>query len=136
MKLTKLMLSAFAAAVALVACNKVETDPVPQSTSMKSVKISLENVIMTKGEAGDKIKAGDAIQVNNFKLFLTDFTEAFLFILILNNSSVNKYSFASYKRSPMEFCGRPMISAAIPDLKQNPSPTEHADTKYGNTAGI
>ena len=30
---------------------------------------------MTKGEAGDKIKAGDAIQVNNFKLFLTDFTD-------------------------------------------------------------
>ena len=72
MKLTKLMLSAFAAALALVACNKVETDPVPQNTSLKSVKISLENVIMTKGEAGDKIKAGDAIQVNNFKIFLTD----------------------------------------------------------------
>ena len=72
MKLSKLMLSAFAAAVALVACNKVESDPVPVNTSLKSVKISLENVIMTKGEAGDKIKAGDAIQVSNFKIFLTD----------------------------------------------------------------
>lgn len=72
MKLSKLMLSAFAAAVTLVACNKVESDPVPVNTSLKSVKISLENVIMTKAEAGDKIKAGDAIQVNNFKIFLTD----------------------------------------------------------------
>ena len=72
MKLSKLMLSAFAAAVALVACNKIDTDNLPESTIMKSVKISLENVIMTKAEAGDKINAGDAIQVNNFKIFLTD----------------------------------------------------------------
>ena len=71
MKLTKLMLSAFAAAVALVACNKVETD-VPENTNLKSVKLSLENVIMTKGLAGDKIKAGDAVMVNNFKIILTD----------------------------------------------------------------
>ena len=72
MKLSKLMLSAFAAAVAMVACNKIETDNLPESTTMKSVKVSLENVIMTKAEAGDKINAGDAIQVNNFKIFLTD----------------------------------------------------------------
>lgn len=71
MKLTKLMLSAFAAAVALVACNKVETD-VPENTNLKSVKLSLENVIMTKGLAGDKIEAGDAVMVNNFKIILTD----------------------------------------------------------------
>lgn len=71
MKLTRLMLSAFAAAVALVACNKVETD-VPENTNLKSVKLSLENVIMTKGLAGDKIKAGDAVMVNNFKIILTD----------------------------------------------------------------
>lgn len=72
MKLSKLMLSAFAAAVAMVACNKIETDNLPESTTMKSVKVSLENVIMTKAEAGEKINAGDAIQVNNFKIFLTD----------------------------------------------------------------
>ena len=71
MKLTRLMLSAFAAAVVLVACNKVETD-VPENTNLKSVKLSLENVIMTKGLAGDKIKAGDAVMVNNFKIILTD----------------------------------------------------------------
>ena len=71
MKLTKLMLSALAAAVAMVACNKVETD-VPENSSLKSVKLSLENVIMTKGAAGDKINAGDPVQVNNFKIILTD----------------------------------------------------------------
>jgi hypothetical protein len=53
-----------------------------------------------------------------------------------NSSSVSRYSFASYKRSPMELAGRPIISAAIPDLKQKPRPTEQADTKYGITAGI
>lgn len=47
MKLSKLMLSAFAAAVAMVACNKVETD-VPENTSLKTVKLSFENVIMTR----------------------------------------------------------------------------------------
>ena len=71
MKLTKLMLSAFAAAVALVACNKVETD-VPESTALKSVKLELQNIIMTKGLAGDKIEAGDPVVVNNFKIILTD----------------------------------------------------------------
>lgn len=71
MKLSKLMLSAFAAAVAMVACNKVETD-IPENTALKSVKISFDNVIMTKGDAGNKINAGDPVQVNNFKIILTD----------------------------------------------------------------
>ncbi len=71
MKLTKLMLSAFAAAVAMVACNKVEVD-VPESTALKTVNLSLENVIMTKGPAGDKIKANDPVKVNNFKIIITD----------------------------------------------------------------
>ncbi len=71
MKLSKLMLSAFAAAVTLVACNKIETEG-PENTSLKTVKISFDNVIMTKGAAGDKIKAGDPVQVNDFKIVLTD----------------------------------------------------------------
>lgn len=73
MKLSRLMLSAFAAAVALVACNKVETD-VPENTSLKTVKLSLENVILTKGTAGEKISAGDPVKVNNFKIILTNST--------------------------------------------------------------
>ena len=71
MKLTKLMLSAFAAAAALVACNKIDSD-IPENTSLKSVKLSFENVIMTKGPAGNKIEAGDPVVVNNFKIILTD----------------------------------------------------------------
>lgn len=70
MKLTKLMLSACVAALTLVSCNKQDT--VPVSTNLKTVKISLDNVIMTKGLAGEKIEAGDAVKVNNFKIFLTD----------------------------------------------------------------
>ena len=47
MKLTKLMLSACVAALALVACNKEETAPV--DGNLKTVQLSLENIIMTKG---------------------------------------------------------------------------------------
>lgn len=72
MKTTKLMLSACIAAFALVSCNKQDTTPV--STNLKSVVISLDNIIMTKGDAGNKISAGDAVKVNNFKIFLTDAT--------------------------------------------------------------
>ena len=74
MKITKLMLSAFVAAFALVACNKDETTP--ENTSLKTVSISLENIITTNGPAGDKIQP-DAngkmpVNVNNIKIFLTD----------------------------------------------------------------
>jgi hypothetical protein len=65
------MLSACVAALALVACNKEEAGPqVPNR--LKTVEISLENFVLTKGEAGEKIKAGDAVIVNDFKIFLTD----------------------------------------------------------------
>lgn len=70
MKLSKLMLSASIAAVALVACNKQDTTP--EVNRLKTVEISLENVLISKGLAGDKINAGDAVQVNDFKVFLTD----------------------------------------------------------------
>lgn len=68
------MLSALVAAAALVSCNKEETTPV--DGNLKTVTLSLENVIMTKG-LGEPI-APDAdgkmppVQVNNFKVFLTD----------------------------------------------------------------
>lgn len=70
MKLSKLMLSASIAALALVACNKQDTTP--EVNRLKTVEISLENVLISKGLAGDKINAGDAVQVNDFKVFLTD----------------------------------------------------------------
>jgi len=64
------MLSASIAALALVACNKQDTTP--EVNRLKTVEISLENVLISKGLAGDKINAGDAVQVNDFKVFLTD----------------------------------------------------------------
>ena len=75
MKITKLMLSAFVAAMALVSCNKEAHTP--EDSSLKTVEISLKNIIMTKGLAGDPIKPGadgkmPPVQVNNFKVFLTD----------------------------------------------------------------
>ena len=71
MKITKLMLSACVAALAMVSCNKVEPDVI-ENTSLKSVKLSFENAIMTKGAAGEKISAGSQVQMNDFKIFLTD----------------------------------------------------------------
>jgi hypothetical protein len=71
MKLTKLMLSASLAAFALVSCNKEEATP-QVASRLKTVEISLENFTLTKGEAGNKIKSGDAVIVNDFKIFLTD----------------------------------------------------------------
>ena len=71
MKLTKLMLSASVAALALVACNK--QDATTQGpTRLKIVEVSLENVALTKGLAGNKIESGDAVKLNDFKIFLTD----------------------------------------------------------------
>ena len=70
MKLTKLMLSASVAALALVSCNKQDTTP--EANRLKTVEISLENVALTKGLAGDKIENGDAVKLNDFKIFLTD----------------------------------------------------------------
>lgn len=72
MKITKLMLSALAAAAVLVSCNKEDLDPSVKGTGMKSVSISLENIVMTKGDAVKKISDGQAVDVSNFKVFLTD----------------------------------------------------------------
>lgn len=70
MKLSKLMLSASIAAIALVSCNKQDTTP--ESKRLRSVDISIENIVITKAAAGDKINAGDAVVVNDFQIFLTD----------------------------------------------------------------
>lgn len=74
MKTTKLMLSAFAAVLAMVSCNKQDTTPEMGSRTLKSVEVSLENVIMTKSSyaAADAVKDGYAIEVNDFQIFLLD----------------------------------------------------------------
>lgn len=65
------MLSASVAALALVSCNKQDTAP-EAPKRLKIVEISIENVALTKGLAGPKIEAGDAVVLNDFKIFLTD----------------------------------------------------------------
>ena len=50
MKLTKLMLSASVAVLALVACNKQDATP-EGPKRLKTVEVSLENVALTKGLA-------------------------------------------------------------------------------------
>ena len=72
MKLTKLMLSASIAALALVSCNKQDTTPTPTSNRLKSIEISLENVVFTKGLAGNPVSHNQKITVKNFQIFLTD----------------------------------------------------------------
>ena len=71
MKLTKLMLSASVAVLAVVACNKQDATP-EGPKRLKTVEVSLENVALTKALAGNKIESGDAVKLNDFKIFLTD----------------------------------------------------------------
>ena len=72
MKLTKLMLSASIAALALVSCNKQDTTPQTDS-SLKTVEISLEDLLYTKAES-NFIENGTKVNLNDFKIFLTDGT--------------------------------------------------------------
>ena len=71
MNFSKIMLSASIAAMALVSCNKQDTTP-EMPTRLKTVEISLENIALTKGLAGNKIESGDPVVLNDFKIFLTD----------------------------------------------------------------
>ena len=71
MKLTKLMLSASVAVVAMVACNKQDATP-EGPKRLKTVEVSLANAALTKSLAGNKIHSGDAVKLNDFKIFLTD----------------------------------------------------------------
>ena len=72
MKLTRLMLSASIAVLALVSCNKNDVTPEVGGNSPKTVEISFENIVLTKGAAGDKINHNSPVKVNNLKIFLTD----------------------------------------------------------------
>ena len=52
-----------------------------------------------------------------------------------NNSSVIRYNFDLYNSLPIDWKGSPIISAAIPALKQKPSPILQADIKPLTNAG-
>ena len=77
MKATKLMLSACVAVLALVSCNKVETDEI-QKGSLKSVELSLSNVqFVTKAAGGAEITDGQSVMVSSFQVFFTDGTNVY-----------------------------------------------------------
>lgn len=89
MKITKLMLSAFVAAAALVSCNKENHSP-EIDNDLKTINLSIGNMIMTKGLAGDKINPGDVVQVNDFQVFLTEASGTHLYnddVMTLNGDS-------------------------------------------------
>ena len=67
MKLTKLMLSACVAALALVSCNKEEGPSV--DNDFKSVKIEIGNLFLTKS-AGEAIPTGTPVTLNDFRIYL------------------------------------------------------------------
>ena len=69
MKLTKLMLSACVAALALVSCNKEEGPSV--KSNYKSVEIEINNLFMTKSQGG-MIADGTPVVLNDVRIYLTD----------------------------------------------------------------
>lgn len=73
MKTRNFLLTACMAVLALVACNKNDDNHVANNR-LKSVEISLENVLLsqTRGLAGDKIEDGTPVTVTDFQVFLTD----------------------------------------------------------------
>ena len=73
MKRINYMLSALAAVLAIASCNKMDSAP-DAPKRLKTVEVSLENAALTKGLAGNKIEAGDAVIINNLKIFFTDET--------------------------------------------------------------
>ena len=68
MKRINYMMSALAAVLAIASCNKMDTAP-DAPKRLKTVEVSLENAALTKGLAGDKIESGDAVIINDLKIF-------------------------------------------------------------------
>ena len=94
MKLANLMLSASVAALILVSCNKQDAAP-EAPKRLKTVEVSLENVALTKGLAGPKIEAGDAVILKDFKIFLTDASGNEYTAKVANGSSEAKTYWSS-----------------------------------------
>ena len=64
-----MMVSACLAALAFTACQQPDEVITPTS-KMKSIDVSLNNAVISRGDAGTKIEAGKAINVNSLKIFL------------------------------------------------------------------
>ena len=72
MKRTTIILSAFVAVLALVSCNKQDTTP--EVTSLKTVEISLKDLLFTKAQTDAFLTSDTQVKLNDFKIFLTDGT--------------------------------------------------------------
>lgn len=72
MKLTKLMLSALVAAMALTSCQKDENPSEVKNSTLGSVEIYVNNIAYTKGPALETINSGDQVTLNSLKIFLTN----------------------------------------------------------------
>lgn len=78
MKLSKFMCAAFAAAMALVGCNKETETPVDDgSNGFKSCVLQLENVALTKLPSTDYISNNTAVTLNSFQVFFSDGTSLY-----------------------------------------------------------
>lgn len=72
MKLTKLMLSAFVAVLALASCQKEENPVKVMDSTLGSVEIYVNNIAYTKGIADTEIADGDKVTLNSLRIFLTN----------------------------------------------------------------
>lgn len=72
MKPTKLMLSALAALSVLASCQKEENTRVNPDSTLGSVEIYVNNVVYTKGQAGDPIEDQTPVTLNSLRIFLTN----------------------------------------------------------------
>lgn len=67
-----MMLSAFAAVLALASCQKEKNPSKVLDKTLGSVEIYVNNIAYTKANAGTPIADGDAVVLNNLRIFLTN----------------------------------------------------------------
>lgn len=99
MKIRNLAISALAAAFTLAACTKNETTP-QASNGLMTVEISLENLNFTKAATDAFLTDQTAVQLNDFKIFLTDGTDLFEAKSLSDVTPVYYYSIASGEALP------------------------------------
>lgn len=103
MKITKLMLSACVAALALVSCNKEEVPSL--KGNYKSVEIEISNLFLTKS-AGDMIPDQTPVQLNEVRLYLTDGTTIYKDAKDINGNVLGDEAYtlnATQAQAPVQF---------------------------------
>ena len=93
MKLTKLMLSACVAALALVSCNKGTHTPEGPQTGLKSIEIKINNSVLTKGDGGGAVPADNHVFLNNLRIYLTDDSYSTFYVAYAQDGSTPATSY-------------------------------------------